>query len=291
MTTLKAITHLAPNNDAGQTYIDRTQCKREVPMRVLCLGPGRTGTDSMRVALEMLGFASCYHGYSGVHENPPDNYMWKRALDWKIDGKGTWTKDDWDKLLGHCQAVTDLPCVLFAKELIETYPDAKVIMTYPPKSFDRWYKSCCETIVALRDDWTRDAWGLVNHEADLTRRTFFRAFDAFWRDDFKNNAREVFDDHVKQVKSLVPPEKLLDYNVTQGWEPLAAFLDVPVPSEEFPSGNDPINFFKLFRKADARRRIQSMQAIGTILGIVGVLAAVTWNFRLPIQQGLGRLVR
>ena len=290
MTTLKAVTHLTPNSETGQTYIDRTKCRREVPMEVLCLGPGRTGTDSMRVALEVLGFTSCYHGYSCVMENPPDNYMWKRALDWKLEGKGAWTKENWDQLLGHCRGVSDLPCVLFAKELIEAYPDAKVIMSLPPKGFDRWYKSCCDTIVTLRDDWTRDAWGLVNHEADLTRRTFFRSFDAFWRGDFRKNARQVFDDHVAEVKSLVPPEKYFEYDVSQGWEPLAAFLEVPVPKVDFPAGNDPQNFFKKFGKADARRRKQSVQAIGAMVGAVGLVVAVVWTLREPLQHFAKRML-
>ncbi|KAF7193495.1 hypothetical protein HII31_05169 [Pseudocercospora fuligena] len=238
MATLKAITGLIDEN-GNDTYIDRTQCHRDRPMEVLCLGPGRTGTDSMRVALKILGFDDCYHGYSGVAENPPDNYMWNRAMDYKLLGKGTFGKQEWDQLLGHCRAVSDLPCVLFSKELIETYPEAKVILTYPPKGFDRWHESCCNTIVALRDDITRDAWGLVNHESKLTRDTFFRSFDAFWRGDFKKHAREVFDDHVAEIKALVPPEQLFEYDVTQGWEPLCEFLNVPLPEEEFPSGNDP----------------------------------------------------
>ncbi|KAF2773907.1 hypothetical protein EJ03DRAFT_71655 [Teratosphaeria nubilosa] len=54
----------------------------------------------------------------------------------------------------------NLPCVLFARQLAEAYPDAKIMWSNPPKTCDRWYQSCCETIAAVRDDWTRCAWSL-----------------------------------------------------------------------------------------------------------------------------------
>lgn len=246
-------------------------------MEVLCLGPGRTGTDSIRVALKTLGFDDCYHGYSCVHENPPDNHLWQKAMDWKLEGKGKFGKKEWDQLLGHCRAVSDLPCNLFAKELIETYPDAKVIWTNPPKTFDRWYQSCCETIVALRNDWTRDAWGLVNHEAAITRNTFFRSFDAYWRGDFKKNARAVFDEQHALVRSLVSRDKYLEYDVSQGWEPLARFLEVPVPKVEFPRGNDPQNFYRRFAVADRRRRMSSLWKIAGVVAAVGAVAMVVYR--------------
>lgn len=233
----------------------------------------------MRVALKTLGFDDCYHGYSCVHENPPDNYLWQRAMDWKLKGKGTFGNAEWDQLLGHCRAVTDLPCNLFAQELIETYPDAKVIWTNPPKDFDRWYRSCCETIVALKDDWRRDAWGLVNHEAALTRNTFFRSFDAYWRGDFKANARAVFDEQYALIRSLVPRERYLEYDVSQGWGPLAEFLGVDAPGEEFPHGNDPQNFFKRFAVADRRRRMDSMRTIAGIVAGLGVGVVGVWWLR------------
>lgn len=231
----------------------------------------------MREALKALGFQDCYHGYSCVMENPPDNWMWQRAMDWKLEGKGTFGKEEWDQLLGHCRAVSDLPCVLFSKELIETYPDAKVILTHPPKGFDRWYQSCCETILKLRDDWTRDAFGLVNHEADLTRRTFFRAFDAFWRGDFRKNARAVYDEHADMIRSIVPSDRLLEYDVSQGWEPLASFLGVRIPDAEFPSGHDPQNFLKRFAAVDRRRRQDSLLTLARFGAFAVVSGAVVWR--------------
>lgn len=172
----------------------------------------------MRVALKTLGYNDCYHGYSCVHENPPDNYLWLEAIDAKFNGKGEpYTKQQWDALLGDCQAVTDLPCVAFAPELIAAYPDAKVILSLPPQGIDGWYDSTVKTIVALEEDWKRDAWAFFNHEAYITRHTFFRAFDAFWEGDFRRNGKRRMMEHNQMIRDLVPAERLIEYSVTEEW--------------------------------------------------------------------------
>lgn len=173
-----------------------------------------SGTDSMRVPLKILGYDDCYHGYSTVHENPPDNELWTEAMDAKYEGKGKpYTRKEWDSLLGHCRAVSDLPCVAFSHELIEAYPDAKVILTHPPKGVDRWYESCCTTLLALRDDWTRDAWAFFNNQALVTRKTFWRSFNYFWKVDFRANAKSIINKHSESIRTSVPKEKLLEYKV------------------------------------------------------------------------------
>lgn len=77
-------------------------------------------------------------------ENPPDCLMWSDALAAKYDGVGTFGREQWDQLFGHCQAVCDWPCVAFAKELIEAYPDAKVIIT--TRDVDSWHASTMKTV-------------------------------------------------------------------------------------------------------------------------------------------------
>ena len=136
------------------TDIDRRQCKRVVPMRVLALGLGRTGTacecwrlkiqcsladqtQALRSALQELGYTDTYHMMSASVENPPDCLMWQDAFAAKFDGEGKFGREQWDQLLGHCQAVCDWPAVAFAKELIEAYPDAKVLIT--TRDVDSWH--------------------------------------------------------------------------------------------------------------------------------------------------------
>jgi hypothetical protein len=136
-----------PSTDIFTTYetdINRRECRRVVPMKVLALGLGRTGTASLRTALQELGFRDCYHMMSASVENPPDCLMWSDALAAKYDGVGTFGREQWDQLFGHCQAVCDWPCVAFAKELIEAYPEAKIIIT--TRDVDSWHASTMKTV-------------------------------------------------------------------------------------------------------------------------------------------------
>lgn len=83
--------------------IDRRTCHRTVPMKVLVLGLGRTGTNSIRQALGMLGYHETYHMTSTSGDNCRDSVMWLDALRAKYDGIGKFGRKDWDQLLGHCQ--------------------------------------------------------------------------------------------------------------------------------------------------------------------------------------------
>lgn len=130
-----------------QVPVDRHTCTRKVPMEVLSLGMGRTGTASMQKALQILGYPT-YHGFE-IHANKPDNDMWIEAFDIKYQrtpetkAEGPWTPKQWraffDKLLGHVSATTDLPCNCFGPELIAAYPEAKVILV--ERELEAWYKS------------------------------------------------------------------------------------------------------------------------------------------------------
>ena len=136
-----------PSTDIFTSYetdINRRECRRTVPMKVLALGLGRTGTASVRTDLQEFGFKDCYHMMSASVENPPDCLMWSDALAAKYDGVGSFGREQWDQLFGHCQAVCDWPCVAFAKELIEAYPDAKVLVT--TRDVDSWHASTMKTV-------------------------------------------------------------------------------------------------------------------------------------------------
>ncbi|KAF4619068.1 hypothetical protein G7Y89_g14779 [Cudoniella acicularis] len=129
----------------SDTDINRRRCIRKVPMKVLILGLGRTGTASIRAAMKQLGYIDTYHMMCASIENPPDALMWHEALRAKYEGIGMpYTRSDWDQLLGHCQAVCDWPAIAFAPELIAAYPDAKVILT--SRSVDSWHASTLKTV-------------------------------------------------------------------------------------------------------------------------------------------------
>ncbi|GAB7323398.1 hypothetical protein MBLNU13_g05857t1 [Cladosporium sp. NU13] len=246
------------------TNIDRKKYgKRTVPMKVLMLGMGRTATESTCAALRLLGINECYHGWQPLFENPRDNEMWMEALEAKYDGKGKpYGRAEFDKLLGHCQGVSDMPAILFAEELIAAYPEAKVILTH--RNFDTWYKSCLETCERrFAHPLTK---GLIPITKALrmnsrwTRPAFKRSWEILFDGDFTNNAKAGYDRHYEHVRSLVPKDRLLEYYVKDGWEPLCKFLHVDHPGIEFPRGNttDTLNrrfeaALKLTLKAIARR--------------------------------------
>ena len=99
---------------------------------------------AIRDALRLLGYHDTYH-MSSVEENPPDIELWSKALLAKFKGKGkVFEREQWDQLLGHCQAVSDAPACAFIPELIAAYPEAKLILT--PREEDSWYISYQRTI-------------------------------------------------------------------------------------------------------------------------------------------------
>ncbi|THW41656.1 hypothetical protein D6D22_05248 [Aureobasidium pullulans] len=113
----------------SQKDTDRRGFKRVVPMEILSLSLGRTGTMSMKAAYEVLGYPT-YHWVS-MMENPKDLDLWTSALTRKYDDNNNnnpYTLAKWDALLGHVSAVTDSPINAFAPELIIAYPHAKVVL-------------------------------------------------------------------------------------------------------------------------------------------------------------------
>lgn len=145
-------------------------------MKVLALGLGRSGTDSLRTALEELGYAAPYHGWQTAGEGGTgDAVQWCRLLVRKYcnnqqDGSSCKiTAEDFDAILGGSEAVTDLPCAVFARELLTAYPDAKVIIN-TRADVDKWYESMEQTFCAIQDDWNNWYQSLMVTEAFWVRR-------------------------------------------------------------------------------------------------------------------------
>lgn len=235
-----------------QTNIDRRHATRTAPLRVLCLGQSRTGTNSLRRALIDLGHSDVYHFASVLQENPPDAALWIEALRAKFQGVGTpYGKPQWDALLGHCQAVTDNPVVIFHKELLAAYPEAKVVLT-ERNSAEQWFHSQMATVVPNTDRMLPKTWleRLVAKwfspfdtdlltMADLVMHTS-PTYSALWHDFHHgtDTAKQVYDDYNAEIKRLVPKERLLVFNVKEGWGPLCEFLGEKVPGDQFPRSND-----------------------------------------------------
>lgn len=228
------------NKDAG---ITRRGAKRVVPMEVLSLGVHRTGTASMNEALRILGYKDPYH-FSSIFVNVQDADMWNEALAAKYKGVGKeYGRAEFDQLLGHCSAVTDSPPCVFWKELIEAYPEAKVILIV--RDEEKWLASFKGLVMGVMNPlgrrvlrYTDPLW--FGRVVSLSINYISYMYDAPNQDaeTILMNARKTYRDHNAGVRAAVPADRLLSYELGSGWEPLCKFLDKDVPSVPFPHRNE-----------------------------------------------------
>ncbi|KAM0798917.1 P-loop containing nucleoside triphosphate hydrolase protein [Usnea florida] len=221
------------------TDIDRRKCSRRVPMKVLVLGMPRTGSTSLKSALEMLGFFNVYHGEDAFFLNPRDCEMWMEALDAKYHGKGTkYSRKEFDQLLGHCQAVSDMPAICFGPELVEAYPEAKVIL--PTRDLDGWHKSAkrFDEYFSSRSSIFFEFLNKALFMRDrLALPTFRKAWQILFKGGFSAHSHLLYEKHYSAIASSTPKDRLLYWTFNDGWEPLCKFLDQPIPDTPFPHLN------------------------------------------------------
>jgi Sulfotransferase domain len=207
-------------------------------LRVIGAGFGRTGTHSLKLALEQLGFAPCHHMYE-VRAHPEQLAFWQAAARGELP--------DWDEVFAGFVAQVDWPGARFWRELAEHFPDAKVILSVRPA--DAWFDSLQATIgpflrePSAHDDPDRHAHARMVHE--LIGRQIFDD-----RVDDRAHAIGVFRDHIGEVQRTIAPERLLTYQVSEGWGPLCRFLGVPVPDTPFPHANSTEAFRARFAARD-----------------------------------------
>jgi hypothetical protein len=205
-----------------------------VTLEVIGAGFGRTGTMSLKVALEELGFGLCYHMIE-VFEYPEHVSLWEAA----IRGEPL----DWEKIFGSYQAAVDWPTAAFYKELMRVYPHAKVLLTI--RDPEKWYESTMNTLYPTVD--TLEPSPIMRM---ATKLVWEQTFDGNFED--RRYAIEVFKRHNEEVKKHVPPERLLVYEVKEGWKPLGEFLGVEIPEEKpFPHLNDTEAFKEMMQQRRA----------------------------------------
>jgi hypothetical protein len=205
-----------------------------MPIKVIGAGLGRTGTLSLKQALEELGFARCYH-MTEVLARLEDARAWDRAA------RGE--PIDWDALFQGYQATVDWPGCTFYAELMHRYPEAKVVLTV--RDPDRWYESARQTIYYVRHAFPGWMPLFFRRMKDFHSMLDRLVWDGMFQGRFEDRAYaiEVFNRYNEQVRLDVPSDRLLVYEVREGWEPLCAFLGVPVPEgKPFPHVNDTTEF-------------------------------------------------
>lgn len=221
-------------------------------MKVIGAGFGRTGTLSLKAALEELGFGPCYHMKEAL-AHPSHLFFWNAAS----KGKAV----DWKQHFLPYQATVDWPACKFYKELMLEYPDAKVLLSV--RDPEKWYDSARDTIYKVGKTFPM-SW----------LRSFFPV-DLIWKDTFdgrfedRRYAIQVFNRHVEEVKRHVPADKLLVYEVKDGWEPLCRFLDVPVPQgKPFPRLNDTAEFERIIRRGALVGKVLMGALVLLVAGVV-----------------------
>jgi Sulfotransferase domain len=188
-------------------------------LEVVGAGPGRTGTASLKVALEMLGLGRCYH-MGEVMRDPSASDRWAAAA------KGA---PDWDLIFDGYAAAVDYPAAKFWRELADYYPQSKVLLSV--RDANGWFDSVHETIFSPRiREWIGNT-----PFAEFMHLTVHGPFGD--RIDDRAFMVDYFEKHVAAVKAAIPPERLLVYEVKQGWGPLCEFLGLPEPAEPFPRVN------------------------------------------------------
>jgi hypothetical protein len=199
-------------------------------LEVIGPGFGRTGTNSLRRALELLGFGPCHHMYElGDHAEQLPN--------WEALARGEAV--DWDEVFAGYHAQVDWPGARFWRELCAYYPDAKVVLSV--REPQGWYDSMEKTIVphlercGASDDESQNPRLLMNYEL-ISRQTFAGRISE------RAYAIDRFNAHIAEVQAEITPERLLTFDVREGWGPLCAFLGVGVPDAPFPNTNNTKDF-------------------------------------------------
>ncbi len=209
-----------------------------MPLKIIGAGFGRTGTMSLRLALNQMGFA-CYHLFAELRENTkrPNLDFWRRVAN-APEG----SQHEWEKAFANYTASVDNPGCCVWRELAIAYPDAKVILTIHPKGAEAWYESTRDTSYRFSsgDNWQfrvlEIATPLGRQIGDISRKLVWgRSLgDAMPQRD-KVIAR--YERHIELVKATIPEDRLLIFSVDQGWGPLCSFLRTNAPPGEFPHVN------------------------------------------------------
>lgn len=202
-------------------------------MKLIGAGYGRTGTMSLKGALETLGVAPCLHMIDLIR----DASLAERWL--PILGQDP---VDWEAVFDGFESTVDWPGCAYYEELMETFPEAKVLLNV--RDFEGWHKSMLNTVYAIRKAKMTGQPLYEGTEPEVPAATWQVIGKTVWSDfDFDRfedaaYARTVWEAHHDKVRATVPPERLLEYRLGDGWEPLAEFLGVAVPDEPFPHHND-----------------------------------------------------
>jgi hypothetical protein len=231
-------------------------------IEVIGAGWGRTGTNSLMKALEILGYDPCYHMEKVIKDGAGD--IWANVYQGK--------PYDFDDIFGpkKYRATCDFPSCIYWKEQLQKYPHAKVILS--TRDPNKWHKSCMDTIFKAMPGNPFSPFGLkichffnLGPIGKLSREIVTRIFHNRTSD--RDYTTKLFTDYNERVIAECPKDKLLVFQVEQGWEPLCNFLGCPIPDVPFPRVNDTAQF---------QQHLVGINRIGyQVLGAILLLTAGT----------------
>jgi sulfotransferase family protein len=199
--------------------------ERVMQLKVIGAGLGRTGTASLKAALEQLTGGPCYHMFE-VFEHPESLGTWHAI----VRGES----EDWDALMDGYRATVDWPASAYWPELSAANPDAIVLLS-SRSTPEEWWASMEQTIIAtLTVGLPPEAEAMAAHRA-MVLDMFERRFTPDWRE--PQAAMAAYERHNERVRSEVSPERLVDWQPGDGWEPICSALGVALPTDPFPHKN------------------------------------------------------
>lgn len=207
-------------------------------LSVIGVGFGRTGTMSLKLAIERLGLGPCHH-MDEIFANPPQLPNWMAAA----SGQTV----DWDDIFSGYNSSVDWPGAYFWRELADHFPESKLILTTRPT--DGWWKSYSSTIMKfwndvlpnITDDHVKGV-GQLGIKV-IAERTFGGLAD-------QASITKAYDEHNQAVISAFSADRLLQFDVRDGWRPLCEFLGQPEPDEDFPRSNSSEEFWQMLKPRD-----------------------------------------
>jgi hypothetical protein len=224
-------------------------------MKVIGAGLPRTATTTQMLALEMLGVGPCYHMRDLLADLEGQLGYWESALD---------GNPDWDAVFDGYASVTDWPGAYHWRELMDVYPDAKVLLSV--RDGLSWERSMRDTIWPMyhADTLLHHMSRARYHVDPLWRRWVDLMIGMTWTHEAPfagsySDSHEMIDAMERwndEVMRTVPADRLLVWHPEDGWEPLCAFLEVPVPDEPLPNVNDT----RMFRDGIVAGALQAIQA-------------------------------
>jgi hypothetical protein len=224
-------------------------------LQVIGTGLGRTGTLSLKTALGLLGYP-CYHMFDLLFDpqRKGDVDFWL-----EVAGDPARIDHDWNRVFADYRATVDFPSCAVWRPLIAAHPGAKVVFTHHPRGAKGWYASARATIYSGTGFDAGSAFGTkVNSMLDQL------VWHGLMQDTMEDEARAIarYNSHFEEVRDPVPADRLLVYSVDQGWDPLCAFLELPVPAGGFPQVNDRQQMARITSRLQRMRQFAQQKETG-----------------------------